>query len=71
MVYASSYVDQVNDLDPESEVLDRFTLEAKRSLLDRITARHFKFASATANYLHGISNQYNKLESGDWACMVV
>lgn len=30
------------------------------SLLDRITARHLKLASATANYLHGIADQYKQ-----------
>ncbi|RPB20043.1 hypothetical protein L211DRAFT_576338 [Terfezia boudieri ATCC MYA-4762] len=53
-------VDQANVLDPEDESADRITLASKRdarSLLDRITARHLKLASATANYAHGIADQ--------------
>ena len=56
-------IDQANALDPEDESRDRFTLDAKRdarSLLDRITACHLKLASATANYLHGIADQYKQ-----------
>jgi len=56
-------IDQANALDPQDEAIDGITLEAKRdarSLLDKITARHLKLASATANYQHGVADQYKQ-----------
>jgi hypothetical protein len=48
-------IDQANVLDDVEGGRDRFSSVEKayiRTFLDKITARHMKFASSTANYLH-------------------
>lgn len=55
-VFLVFVVDQANALDDALVGQDRFSNEVKvcaRNLLDEITARHIKFASSTANYVHG------------------
>ena len=56
-------IDQANALDPEDEAADRLSLIAKRgarTLIDKITSGHLKFASSGGNYQHTWHDMYRE-----------